>query len=102
MILRLTNVVTISGTPTAAGSFTYTVTLTDGMYQYGNHQYHLCNYGSNGSNGHGVTGRCDRDMAYQCCHYQWHTDSRRIIYLYSHSDRRLWSSNNDRNNHCHS
>ena len=102
----LANVVTISGTPTVAGPFTYTVTLTGGcgvitttgtitvtanntvntssvagtdaqtsLYQHCNNEYHLCNYGSNGSNSHRSTGRGNRYMACKCCNYQWHSDS---------------------------
>ena len=125
------NVVTISGTPTASGPFSYTVTLTggcgvitttgtitvtpnntdqqditswhrctDGMYQYCNNEYHLCNYGSHGSNSHRTAGRSNGIMGSECCHYQWDTDSIRAIYLYSHADRRLRSSDHNRNNHC--
>src|ERR1035437_5167505 len=73
--------------------------IPDSMSQYGNNEYHLCNYGSNRSNLCGTSDRSNRCMACQYCHYQWHTNSGRTIYLYNHADRRLRDSDKQRHHH---
>ena len=101
------NTITISGTPTAAGVFNYTIPLTGGCGAVNAtgtisvtatntagapsstptlcintvaYQYHPCHHRCHGyRSSRRFTGRSNCSMGSQCYHYQWHPDSSRSI-----------------------
>ena len=102
----LANVITISGTPTASGTFNYNIPLTGGcgavnatgtinvtcqhswstfintdtLYQYCSDKYYHCHYRRYRYRGTSRTpGRCNCCMARQCDYYQWHANCQRYF-----------------------
>ena len=124
------NTITISGTPTASGTFNYTIPLTGGcgtvnatgtitvtpantvrcgllntdiVYQHSTDPDNPYNNRSDRNrHSHRVTNRSNCSLGNEYYHDQWYTDSIRNIQLHHTADRRLRNSQCNRYNNGHS